>query len=72
MRKTIQNISQKDKTTEEGARDVWWRKFNMYLLGVQGQESEDQGEASHEVVIAEGILEPVKDSIHLEGLIICQ
>ena len=44
----------------------------MYLLGVQGQESEDEGKASHEAVIAEGILEPVKDSIHLKGLIICQ
>ena len=41
-------------------------------LGVQGQESEDEGKASHEAVIAEGILEPVKDSIHLKGLIICQ
>lgn len=46
---------------EEGTRDTWQRKSNVYLLGVQGQGSEDEGEATREAVKVEAILEPLED-----------
>lgn len=53
----------RDKKMEEGARDVvnTVRKSNMYLLGVQGEEWENEEEASCEENLTEDILEPIKD-----------